>query len=71
MQLNKVFKIFGLKELNFWMFEIVFMALINLKLLDIPIYKHKKFGIFIIIFFCILFKIISIIYGLKLIIMKN
>ena len=61
-QLNKVFFVFGLKGLNYWMLEIFFIALINLKLFNIPISKHKKLGIFIIIFFCTLFKIISTIY---------
>jgi len=48
------------------MFEIPFMALINLKLFDLPIYRHKILGMFIIILFCTLFKIISIIYRLKI-----
>ena len=61
-QLSKVFIIFGLKGLNYWMLEIFFMALINSKLFDIPIYKHKKFGIFIVIFFCTLFKILSTVF---------
>ena len=62
MQLSKAFIIFGLKGLNYWMLEILFLALINSKLFDIPIYKHKKLGIFIIIFFCSLFKILSTVY---------
>ena len=62
MQLSKAFIIFGLKGLNYWMLEILFLALINSKLFDIPIYKHKKLGIFIIIFFCTLFKILSTVY---------
>ena len=65
-QLNKVFLVFGLNELNFWMFEIFFMALINSKLFDLPIYRHKILGMLIIILFGILFKIISIIYRLKI-----
>ena len=62
MQLSKAFIVFGLNGLDYWMFEILFMALINSKLFDIPLYKHKKLGIFIVIFFCSLFKIISTIY---------
>jgi hypothetical protein len=41
------------------MFEIFFMAIINLKLYDLPIYRHKKLGIYIITFFSTLFKILS------------
>jgi hypothetical protein len=62
MQLSKAFIIFGLKGLNYWMFEILFMALINSKLFDIPLYKHKKLGILIVIIFCTLFKILSAVY---------
>ena len=61
-QLYKVYSILHLKGLDFWMFEILFMAIINFKLFDIPIYKHKKLGIFIIVFFSTIFKIISLIY---------
>ena len=62
MQLSKAFIIFGLKGLNYWMLEILFLALIYSKLFDIPIYKHKKLGIFIVILFCTLFKILSTVY---------
>ena len=62
MQLYKAFLVFNLKGLDFWMHEIFFMALINSKLFDIPIYKHKKLGILFIIFFCTLFKILSTVY---------
>jgi len=62
MQLSKMFIIFGLKGLNYWMFEIFFMALFNSKLFDIPIYKHKKLGIIIVITFCTLFKILSTVF---------
>ena len=62
MQLYKAFYVFDLKGLDYWMHEIFFMALINSKLFDIPIYKHKKLGILFIIFFCSLFKIISTVY---------
>ena len=62
MQLYKVFLVFCLKGLDFWMLEIFFMALINSKLFDMPIYKHKKLGIIINIFFCSLFKILSTVY---------
>jgi len=62
MQLYKAFFVFGLKGLDFWMHEIFFLALINSKLFDIPIYKHKKLGILVIILFCTLFKILSTIY---------
>ena len=61
-QINKAFFVFCLKGLDFWTFEILFIALINSKLFDIPIYKHKKLGIIIIIIICSLFKILSTIY---------
>ena len=65
MQLYKAFNVFGLKGLNYWMLEILFMAFINLKLFGIPIYNHKKIGIIIIIFFCTIFKILSTIFRFK------
>ena len=34
---------FQLKGLDYWMLEILFIALIFSKLYNIPIYKHKKF----------------------------
>jgi len=58
----KFFSIFQLKGLNFWMFEILFIALISLKLFRIPIYIHRKLGIIIICLFSGLFKILSTIY---------
>jgi len=53
---------FQLKGLDYWMLEILFIALIFSKLYNIPIYKHKKFGILFIFIFCTFFKILSTIY---------
>ena len=53
---------FQLKGLDYWMLEILFIALIFSKLYNIPIYKHKKFGILFIAIFCTFFKILSTIY---------
>jgi len=62
MQSFKFIRFLQLRELNFWMFEIFFFAIIRSKLLGIPIYKHRKFGIIIITVFSLLFKILSTIY---------
>ena len=58
----KQFMIFKLKGLDYWMLELLFIALIFSKLYSLPIYKHKKFGIIFIAIFCTLFKILSTIY---------
>lgn len=59
MQAFKFYTIFQLGVLNYWMFEILFIAIISSKLLGIPIYKHRKFGIIIISVLSFLFKILS------------
>ena len=51
----------GLKELDFWMLEIVFICYITIITFNMPIYNHKKIAIFIIIVFGIIFKVLSII----------
>jgi len=53
---------FNLKGLDYWMFELLFVALVSLKLYNLPIYKHKKFGILFIAIVCTLFKILSTIF---------
>ena len=63
MQIFKFITFLRLGILNFWMFEILFIAVMSLKLLGIPIYKHRKFGIIIISLFSFLFKILSTIYS--------
>jgi len=50
---------FNLKGLDYWMFELLFIALVSLKLYNLPIYKHKLFGILFIAIFCTLLKILS------------
>ena len=59
-ELKKIFDVIGLKGLDFWMFEILFITLIYATIFKIPIYKHKKIAIFIIIFFPIAMKIMSL-----------
>lgn len=50
----------GLRGLDFWMPEILFLCYFTYKMLGIPVYKHKKVAIFIILFVCSLFKILSL-----------
>jgi len=56
------FSLFQLKGLDYWMFEILFIALVFSKLYNLPIYKHRKFAIFFTIIFCTFFKILSTIW---------
>ena len=56
------FFLFKLRGLDYYMFELLFIALVNLKLNSLPIYKHRKFGILFIVIFCTLFKILSTIF---------
>ena len=49
-----------LKDLDFWMIELLILSYINEKMFDIKLYKHQKLAIRLNLFICI-FKIISII----------
>ena len=49
----------GFWSLLFWVFDLFFIAYINLIMFEIPIYSHKKFALFFIIFFCSFFKFLS------------
>ena len=60
----KFISFFRLGALNYWMFEILFIAILSSKLLGVPIYKHRKFGIIIISVLSFIFKILSTIYSL-------
>ena len=64
-ELKNTFFIFNLSGLDFWMFETFFVCYITLKLFKMPIYKHKKFAIYLISFLCPLFKLISTIFLLN------
>ena len=61
-QAFKFVLILQMKGLNYWMFEILFIAIISLKLFGTPIYRHRKLGIIIISLFCGLFTILSTIF---------
>ena len=47
-QLKKIFNVFGLKGLDFWMFELVFICVITSLIFKVQIYRHKKLSIIII-----------------------
>ena len=64
-ELINIFNNIGLKGLDFWMFEILFICLITVTKFKIPIYRHKQIAIFIILFFPIIMKIISLYKILK------
>ena len=57
----KLFFVLQIKGLYFWMFEILFIAIISFKLFGTPIYRHRKLGI-IINLLSGLFTILSTIY---------
>ena len=59
-QLANQLYIINLSELDFWMFEILFLSYITSKMFGTQIYKHKKIAICIIIFLPIIFKILTI-----------
>ena len=59
-EIKKFFDVIGLKGLDFWMFEIFFICFITANIFKITIYKHKKIAIFIIIFFPLIMKIMSL-----------
>lgn len=61
-ELKNFFFIISLKGLDYWIFEIVFVCWISNKLFKIPIYKHKLFAIYFIIFFCNLMKTLSLVF---------
>ena len=52
----------ALKDLDFWMFELLIITLFHKKIFKIEIYKHQKLAILINIIPCFL-KIIAIILG--------
>ena len=64
-QLMVILSYSGLKGLDFWMLEIVFICYITLIIFNMPIYNHKKLSIFIIISFGTILKSLSIINILK------
>ena len=58
-QLIKIMTIIGLDGLLYWVFDLFFVANINLILFGIPIYLHKKLSISFILIFATLFKMLS------------
>ena len=53
-----------LKDLDFWMFEIIILSMIIQKMFNLKIYKHQKLGLFLNML-SFIFKICSIITSLK------
>ena len=58
---SELFYLVGLYGLDFWMIEIIFIAMINIFLFKIKIYIHQKLAISIILIFSTLMEILSII----------
>ena len=65
------FSLFQLKGLDYWMFEILFIALVFSKLYNLPIYKHKKFAIFLVLFFVLYLKYYQLYGDLLMIIIQK
>ena len=59
-QLKKIYNVFGLKGLDFWMFELVFIYTITVFIFKLQIYRHKILSISIIIIFSTIMKLISL-----------
>jgi len=57
-QLLKIFQ-FGLKDLDFWMFELLIITYLSARMFKLEIFNHQKFAILFNLFPCIL-KIITI-----------
>ena len=51
----------NLKVLDFWMLELPLISILNSKISQETIYRHHKLAIYINIFFCTIYKIISLI----------
>ena len=64
-QLKNIFSLLELMDINFWMFEILFICLINSAIFKTEIYNHKKLSIGIIIIFSTIFKFLSAIESFK------
>ena len=64
-QIKNIFNLLELSDIDFWMFEILFICLINSAIFKTEIYNHKKLSIGIIIIFSTAFKILSAIESFK------
>ena len=49
----------GLKDLDFWMFEMFFIYIISSKIMSVPTYKHQIISVYFVIIFSCISKIIS------------
>ena len=49
----------GLKDLDFWMFEMFFIYIISSKIMGVPTYKHQIISVYFVIIFSCISKIIS------------
>ena len=59
----------GLRDLDYWMLELIIVSRLIERMFHLEIYKHQKFGIYFNIIFCGIFKIfsfsISFFYGIN------
>ena len=65
MQLKNMYNVLGLKELNYWMFEMLSICFITSSIFKTEIYNFKKLSIGIIIIFSTTFKFFSTFHSLK------
>lgn len=49
----------GLRDLDFWMFELLIISYLNSKMFKLKIYKHQKFAIYFNVIVCLIFKLAS------------
>jgi len=65
-QLEKVFYICGLSDLDYWTCEMLILSFLSKKMLGAEIHKHQKFAIFLVLIFCSLIKFSSFIISLEI-----
>ena len=54
-----LFYICGLRDLDFWMLELIIVSVLMERMFNLKTYKHHKCGIYFNIIFCLIFKILS------------
>ena len=65
-QLEKVFYICGLADLDYWTCEMLILSFLSKQMLGAEIHKHQKFAIFLVLIFCSLIKFSSFIISLEI-----
>ena len=60
--LEEIFYKSNLRELDFWMFELLLLSYLNKIFFNYKFYKHHNFAIVINVFICFIYKIISLFF---------